>query len=155
MRVSILAAFVVLSLPLPAISQAFKCNVEGKPVYQGTPCLTQGKAVNLSGAGQSDATSSGTANWKKEAARMDAEEREEAARRNYREKAEAAIFQKSVFVGMTTDHVVQSWGKPTTINQTVAATGSSEQWVYSRASVGGVQYVYIENGKVSSIHTSK
>lgn len=55
-----------------------------------------------------------------------------------------------VSIGMTADQVRSScWGKPQRINQTITARGKHEQWVY------GGSYVYLENGTVTSIQTSR
>ena len=133
-----------LSIQAPAIAQAFKCIVDKKLVYQGTPCSTGGEQVNLSGAGKSDTTSTGATHWKKELARLDR-----------KEKVESAIQNRNVFVGMTAEEALRSWGKPTKINQTFSGSGTSEQWVYHRG--GGIegQYVYLTNGIVQSIQSPK
>lgn len=133
-----------LCVQTPAIAQAFKCTVDGKLVYQGTPCSTTGEHVNLSGAGKSDITSSSATYWKKESARLDR-----------KEKVESAIQNRNVFVGMTAEEALQSWGKPTKINQTLSGTGSSEQWVYRRDGYIEGQYVYLTNGVVQSIQSPK
>lgn len=50
-------------------------------------------------------------------------------------------------IGMTFAQVLSSsWGKPDSVNTTITAYGSSEQWVY-----GYGMYVYFRNGKVSAI----
>lgn len=133
-----------LCVQAPAIAQAFKCTVDGKLVYQGTPCSTTGEQVNLSGAGKSDITSSSATYWKKESARLDR-----------KEKVESAIQNRNVFVGMTAEETLQSWGKPTKINHTLSGTGTSEQWVYRREDGIEGQYVYLTNGVVKSIQSQK
>jgi len=53
-------------------------------------------------------------------------------------------------VGMSASDVLRSkWGKPLSINKTVTASGSHEQWVYS----GG--YIYFDNGIVTAVETTK
>lgn len=133
-----------LSIQAPAIAQAYKCTVDKKLVYQGTPCLTGGEQVNLSGAGKSDTTSTGATYWKKELARLDR-----------KEKVESAVLNGKVFIGMTAEEALRSWGQPTKINQTLNGSGTSEQWVYRRE--GGIegQYVYLTNGIVQSIQSPK
>lgn len=56
-----------------------------------------------------------------------------------------------VRVGMTKTQVTDrtNWGKPETVNKTVTATGTTEQWVY-----GGGNYVYFKGDKVSAIQTN-
>jgi Na+-transporting NADH:ubiquinone oxidoreductase subunit NqrC len=54
-------------------------------------------------------------------------------------------------IGMSKDGVLSSnWGKPIQVNTTTTADGVREQWVY-----GGRQYLYFENGVLTSIQTSK
>lgn len=55
-----------------------------------------------------------------------------------------------VSVGMTAAQVTAScWGKPNKVNSTITGGGRREQWVY------GSQYVYVENGVVTAIQTSR
>lgn len=52
-----------------------------------------------------------------------------------------------VSIGMTADQVRGSnWGKPSSINRSTGSYGVHEQWVY-----GGGNYIYFQNGRVSSI----
>lgn len=51
-----------------------------------------------------------------------------------------------VRIGMTKKMCEDSWGKPESINRTTNAYGTSEQWVY-----GGGNYLYFDNGKLTSI----
>jgi len=56
-----------------------------------------------------------------------------------------------VGIGMTREQVRAScWGKPEKINITTNVGGDHEQWVYP-----GFQYVYLRNGVVTSIQTSR
>jgi hypothetical protein len=55
-----------------------------------------------------------------------------------------AIKGQKIMLGMTAKQVELSWGKPEDVNRSVGSWGVHEQWVYGR------QYVYLENGKVSS-----
>lgn len=59
------------------------------------------------------------------------------------------IKNRKIELGMTSEQVQLSWGKPQRINRTVTANAVVEQWVYGR------QYVYIENGKVRSFQDSR
>lgn len=63
---------------------------------------------------------------------------------------EQKIIQGKIYVGMTEDLVRISWGDPHDINKTTTASGTHAQWVYE---VGRYSrnYVYVENGKVTSI----
>lgn len=56
------------------------------------------------------------------------------------------IFQHKVWVGMSKDEAIESWGKPKDINTTITENMEREQWVY-----GEGQYLYLENGIVTTI----
>jgi hypothetical protein len=60
-----------------------------------------------------------------------------------------AILNKKVTLGMSTDDVIASWGKPDHVNTTVTASGKHEQWVY------GDQYLYFEDGRITSWQSSR
>lgn len=55
-----------------------------------------------------------------------------------------------VRVGFSPELVRVAWGNPESINRTITAAGTREQWVYGRG-----DYVYIENGAVTAIQTSR
>jgi hypothetical protein len=56
-----------------------------------------------------------------------------------------SIRQQKIFLGMTKDMAILSWGNPDSINRTVGTWGVHEQWVY-----GDNVYLYFENGKITS-----
>ena len=113
----------------------------GQVVYQDAPC-DGAKSVDTSGAGKGDPNSPGSAYWKREAAK------------NARGvKVQNAVASREIFIGMTADEVVQSWGKPTRINSTVGSYGKHEQWIFDRGAIGRAQYVYFENGVVRSMQS--
>lgn len=143
------------ALSAPVIAQVNKCKVDEKIVYQATPCATGGETVNLSGAGHGDSASTGSSYYKKEAERMAKDEAVETAQRNRTERVQAAIAAKEVIIGMTAVEVVSSWGKPTSINQTITGANSSEQWVYRRGRVAGTQYVYLTDEVVTAVQSPK
>lgn len=60
------------------------------------------------------------------------------------------IAQGKIQIGMATDQVRAAWGRPKSINSTVYSFGTHEQWVY-----GVGQYVYFENGVMTSLQQSK
>jgi hypothetical protein len=59
------------------------------------------------------------------------------------------IDQEKVTIGMTDEQLRLSWGKPSTVNTTMTAGRQREQWVYGR------DYIYVENGTVRSMQTSR
>ena len=142
MRAAIFLSCVFLLISSTCFAQAYKCKVDGKMTYQGTPCANDGEKVNLSGAGQANAESAGPSYFKKEGARID-----------HQEKVDGAINNGRIFVGMTKDQVLQSWGKPTKINRTIVSSSASEQWIYERGNIGDTQYVYLTNGVVRSMQS--
>jgi hypothetical protein len=60
-----------------------------------------------------------------------------------------AISERKIFIGMSDDDVRKSWGKPEKINSTISVGGKHEQWVYSD------QYLYFENGTLTSMQTTR
>lgn len=60
------------------------------------------------------------------------------------------IREQKVAIGMTPDQVRLSWGEPKHINELLGRWGNHQQWVYDLS-----QYVYIENGRVSSLQVSR
>jgi|GEM_PF-3751381 len=61
-----------------------------------------------------------------------------------------SIKNQQVFIGMTKDMAILSWGKPDEINKDIGSWGVHEQWVYN---VGDYRnnYLYFKNGRLSSI----
>ena len=58
-----------------------------------------------------------------------------------------------VMRGMSATQVQTAWGPPTKINTTTGSYGTHEQWVYRREG-GAAQYVYLENGVVTTIQSN-
>ena len=69
-------------------------------------------------------------------------------------KARAAIANKKpgASIGMTAFEVVNhtNWGRPTSINSTTTARGTTEQWVY-----GVGTYLYFQDGKLTTIQQAR
>ena len=63
-----------------------------------------------------------------------------------------AMIDGKVMRGMSESQVQNAWGHPTKINRSVGSYGTHEQWVYDRGQ-NGSQYVYFENGVVSSMQS--
>ena len=116
-----------------------KCkDKQGKVIYTDFPC-EGAMSINLSGAGHYDPGSPGTAQALKERLRV--------------EKL-ISIENGQVALGMKADDVINSWGKPTKINSSVGSYGRHEQWVYDRGNFNS-QYVYVDNGVVTSVQSSR
>lgn len=61
-----------------------------------------------------------------------------------------AIKDRKVRLGMSADQIALAWGKPEKVNRTVSTNGVREQWVYGRS-----QYLYLEDGKLTTFQTSQ
>lgn len=62
------------------------------------------------------------------------------------------VAKKEIRIGMTTAQVKAAWGRPYKINTSQGRYGIHEQWVmYER----GSDYVYFENGIMTSVQQSK
>lgn len=66
-----------------------------------------------------------------------------------RARFDSLVAERKVAIGMTAGMVKRSWGQPKSINSSIRAAGRSEQWVYKD------EYVYLENGRVTSIQTNR
>lgn len=62
-------------------------------------------------------------------------------------KAIKAIADGKVFIGMSEEQVIESWGRPDNINSTISQWGTNQQWCYEH------QYLYFSNGKLDSMQT--
>jgi hypothetical protein len=63
----------------------------------------------------------------------------------YGEQDGRRVFYKSIWIGMTELMLIDSWGQPKEINNTVTKYGTKKQFVY-----GNGRFVYVENGKVEA-----
>ena len=59
------------------------------------------------------------------------------------------LREKHVFMGASAEMVRLAWGAPDEINRTTTAFGIREQWVY------GDQYLYLDNGVLTAIQTTR
>lgn len=117
----------MLAIAGQAHGQAYKCTVDGKMVYQQSPC---DGGIKLNVPNPLDAGS-----LQGQLAALKAR----------------AIAQRRVFVGMTEVELLRSWGAPDKKNISIRARGTSEQWIYRGGHVGLDQYVYLDDGRVSGI----
>lgn len=90
-----------------------------------------------------------------EASRREAARREaarEAARKAETKRLAAQRAKPGVRVGMTQEQVINgsNWGRPLRINKTTSVYDVREQWVY-----GDGNYLYFENGILTSVQTSR
>lgn len=66
-------------------------------------------------------------------------------KKSWSKKVLNAIENKEVFVGMSKEQAILSWGEPKDINRTVTSNGTSEQYIY------GESYLYFKNNKLTAI----
>ena len=64
---------------------------------------------------------------------------------NYTATEKEAIIAGKIFLGMSMDALIESWGKPNDINTSVGSWGAHKQFVYPN-----YVYVYVENEKATS-----
>lgn len=119
----------------------YKCKDDaGKTIYQQHPCAATGSVgsqINAAPAITTGGEEDGTA-----------QERLEAIK-SFNRRFDAAANQE-VMRGMTKAQVELAWGKPNKINTSIGSYGKHEQWVYRRGA-GSAQYIYFENGVVTSM----
>lgn len=78
----------------------------------------------------------------KEVTKRIGEGRQKSLRMKYGEKIGNLIYESKVFLGMTKEMCVDSWGKPLEVNRTIVNGLTHEQWVY-----GYKNYLYFDNSK--------
>lgn len=78
----------------------------------------------------------------------------EAAAKAQRDAIQQAISQGRIVVGMTAAQAQAAWGSPTSVNRTVTAGSTHEQWVYRREKMT-TNYVYLDDGVVRSFQVSE
>ena len=61
-----------------------------------------------------------------------------------------AVYNKQIFIGMSRDGLLASWGKPEDINSSVGSWGKHEQFVYPGKNDYESVYVYVDNGYITS-----
>ena len=66
----------------------------------------------------------------------------------YTEKEYDAIIHARVFIGMSEEALIASYGRPDDINYTVLKDYEEKQYVYNRP-IHTVEYIYVENGIVT------
>lgn len=72
-------------------------------------------------------------------------ERKAALTKKYGSSAATRVLEGKIWIGMTEQMLLESWGRPDDINTTVTRYGTSKQFVY-----GLGRYVYVKNGIVDS-----
>ncbi|MEX1213312.1 MAG: hypothetical protein WEA36_10745 [Balneolaceae bacterium] len=70
--------------------------------------------------------------------------------RKYGKRDGRLVYNDKVWVGMTEEMLLDSWGEPDRKNITESIYGSSEQWIYDRGNYKS-EYVYVEDGVVKTI----
>jgi len=70
--------------------------------------------------------------------------------RRHGERNAKRIREGEVWVGMTEEMLIESWGTPNSKNITESRFGRSEQWVYRKGQYQN-DYIYLRDGEVESI----
>jgi|CEGE01.1.fsa_nt_gi hypothetical protein len=157
MRKGIIFAL-LFTAPVMVQAGVYTCEVNGRKVYQSTPCSPGDAPTRIDAPAPSD-TPAVVNTRSVEELRKDLEERrargreiveQRAAEARERRLNKEAIRNKQVRLSMTKSDVLASWGRPSDINRSIRSSGVSEQWVYDRGR-NGSQYVYFDNGIVTSI----
>ena len=120
--------FIFLSVCPQSFAQAYRCkDNNGKINYQQTPCASDHEAKKLNIEAPSQQTPDQL-------------------------RINKAMASGRVTRGMSASQVKTAWGNPKSINKGVYGKRVSEQWVYDRGKFKS-QYVYLEDGIVTSIQT--
>lgn len=135
----ILLMIAVAAASTSAQAQVYKCKEGGKTVFSDIPCLKDGEQVQVAPA---------SGHWNAENA---ARSQRESSDIKAKVRRIDAIRDGKVYVGMSRDDVIESWGPPSKVNRSIYAGKASEQWVYDRGRDS--QYVYVENGEVTAIQS--
>lgn len=127
---------------------ANKCTVDGKTVYQDTPCAAGGTTVNTTANGAVPP----------ERRRMTREEIREDERRERPPKVDHQAVTLGMatgkpVVGMTQNQLTIAMGNPSRRNTGDYGSFQSDQLIYERG--GLTYYVYVRNGVVSSVQSSE
>lgn len=80
----------------------------------------------------------------KDEQKIEAQRRKSDLIKRYGLKDGQKVFDGKIWIGMSKEMLLQSWGKPDDINRTVTSSSVWEQWVY------GKRYVYLENNILTS-----
>lgn len=178
MNRNILMAASLIAVSFSAGAEVYKCQSNGKTVFQDKPCA--GDGLVMIGAGnyilEKDYKAPITPGEKllieqKEKAeyekKMSEQYRKEAEKREAKEKALAEaraketkwseflkknIKRDEVVLGMSRSDLLWSIGEPRKINESVGAWGKHEQLIYDYRN-SNIKYVYVENDKVVSWQT--
>lgn len=138
---NMLTALVITLISASPAWAVYKCMDDaGKTVYQQHPCTATGSVgsqINATPSITTGGEEDGTAQ-----ARLD-------AIKSFNRRFDAAANQE-VMRGMTRAQVQMAWGQPSKINSSIGSYGKHEQWVYRRGA-GAAQYIYFENGIVTSM----
>lgn len=120
-----------------------KCTgVDGKTVFQDTPCVGKSEVIgNRSPIGQSANSSALPVDWKAKAAASEK-----------RMAISAAVERREAVVGMSYEQLQLALGLPNRINTGEYQTGSTQQRIYERGLL--TWYVYTDGQSVTAVQTS-
>ncbi|MEG1102362.1 MAG: DUF4124 domain-containing protein [Comamonas sp.] len=140
-RQHILAAIALAFAAASPVWAVNKCkDASGKVTYQEHPCeaASNSQSLNIN------------------AGRMSVDDELAAQERLAKIKRDNANFDSMINgrirIGMTSSQVQNAWGYPSKVNKSIGSYGTHEQWIY-RNNGHNTQYVYIENGVVTSMQS--
>jgi len=155
MRKGIIFAL-LFTAPVMVQAGVYTCEVNGRKVYQSTPCSPGDVPTRIDAPAPSD-TPAVVNTRSVEELRKDLEERRARGREIVEQRAEEArknieikraIQDRSVAVGMTTEQVISSWGRPAKRTISMSSGYAMEHWTYSGRHAS--RHVYFKNGEVIS-----
>lgn len=134
----------------------YKCDAGGRIVYQAVPCPGNGREVYVAPAGSARAPSPPVDSGQRYRDYLKREHK----RITEQERLDDLAHGGQVAVGMTPEQVIKAWGSPTAVNTGIYATAGSattvsEQWVYRKGRGSKADYIYLRDGKVTSIQLER
>lgn len=145
-----LTVLAALLLPIGSIA-ANKCTVDGKTVYQDTPCASGGAKVDTRANG-AIAEDEEPAPERGRAYRREGGERQERRKVDHQAVTLGMATGKPV-VGMTQNQLNIAMGSPNRRNTGDYGSTQSDQLIYERQGI--TYYVYVRDGVVSSVQSSE
>lgn len=156
MRKGIIFAL-LFTAPVMVQAGVYTCEVNGRKVYQSTPCNVGDKPLSIDKPVGVTAPHSSNDRSSSEEIRRELEEKRARSQEIVEQRAEEArkkieikraIRGRRVVVGMTSDQVISSWGRPERTSTSMESGFAMEHWIYPGRH--SQRHVYFKNGEVVS-----
>lgn len=171
MKTRLIVAALLTTLSTQSYAEVYKCQVSGKTVFQDKPCdgfvvlpsgemiptkdykapLTPGEKLLIEQKEKAEADKAQLAEYRKARDIQEAKEKATAVTRANEVRWSTAlsknIHRDIVVIGMSKDDLFWSIGEPSKTNESVGVWGKHEQLIYRHSNI---EYIYVENGKVTS-----